>query len=99
MTDINSKGVAEVVQGLLYYPTAGLIKDVNLYSLGGTIIEDVVDMRLDFTPPHKISGLATAILLKMPLQMEFACIFADTSGLKTAPDCKEIDDKYNEFRL
>ena len=63
--DQNNQGVAELASGLVHNPTSGLMKNVDLQSLGRTRIEEVVDMRLDFTPPHKVYGLS-AIKIKMP---------------------------------
>lgn len=70
---------------------------MKLYSLDGNGIEDVVDMRLDFTPRHAVAGEVTALKIKMPEQLPFSCNFANVVGLKTAPECEEV--KFNEFRL
>ena len=57
--------MAEIVQLLHYDPTAGLMQGVKLTALGQISIENVVDMRLDFTPPHQLNGLG-ALFIKMP---------------------------------
>ena len=89
--DRNAKGIAIIETGVYFTPEGGAIENVQLVSLGGTKIEQAVDMELKFTAPHKVMG-PSYILIKMPMpdKIEFTCNLAKTVGLKSAPTCVEL---------
>jgi len=84
-----TKGIAVVNADVLYKTTPGKVVGVDLFSLGGTKIEELVDLRLNFTPQHAVSGVS-ALLIKLPDQVTFSCSLAYTIGLKTAPACDQV---------
>lgn len=63
--DENSRGIALLTSGLVYTPTPGKVEDVNLISTKGTIIEQLVDLRLEFTPIHAVTGI-NYIKMRLP---------------------------------
>ena len=87
-----------IESGVYFTPEGGSIENVQLVSLGGTKIEQAVDMELKFIAPHKVMG-PSYILIKMPLpeKIEFTCNLAKTVGLKSAPTCVELGN--NQLKL
>ena len=69
VADDNGQGILEKAQGLYYTPTTGEVTDVQLYSLGGTTIEDDVDMQLEFTLLHAVEGPVNALKITLPEQL------------------------------
>ena len=86
--DENSRGIALLTSGLVYTPTPGKVEDVNLISTKGTIIEQLVDLRLEFTPIHAVTGI-NYIKMRLPDQVDFSCTLKSNVGLKDAPSCVE----------
>ena len=54
--DEDARGIATIETDLFFTPTPGTVGEIELISLGGTDIEELVDMRLDFTLRHSIYG-------------------------------------------
>lgn len=88
--DVNQKGIAIIDSSLTFTPTPGEVHNIGLTSLGGTQIEELVDIRLDFTPKHAITG-NSFLVIELPPQVDFSCSLALTVGLKTAPNCEMVD--------
>lgn len=86
--DENSRGIALLTSGLVYTPTPGKVKDVKLISTKGKMIEQLVDLRLEFTPIHAVTGISF-IKMKLPEQVAFSCTLKSNVGLKDAPACVE----------
>ena len=84
--DKNSRGIAFVDSEIFYRPEKGIIDGISLKSLNGVAIEASVNLLLDFTPRHAVTG-ASYILMELPSQVEFICDLAQTTGMRKAPGC------------
>ena len=71
--DGNTRGIAFIDDGVFFTPTAGKVENVKLTSQTSTKIGDVVNLRLDFTPMHAISGATSSIVMELPSQIDFSC--------------------------
>ena len=94
--DENARGIAFIEAGILYQTTKGTISDIDLVSLGGNEIEQLVTMQLEFKPKHAVVGTGF-ILMTLPEQVEFRCDLGLPIGLKAAPTCVEVG--ANQLRL
>ena len=65
ITDKNNRGIASVVSGIKYTPTAGIITDISLESLDGIEVEAETDIEVKFMPLHMVSG-DSYILMRLP---------------------------------
>ena len=81
---------------MIYETSPGKIVDISLQSTSGVQIEQVVDLKFDFTPLHAVSG-QSYIKVQMPDQVAFSCVLKSNIGLKTAPSCEEVENNLLVF--